>query len=93
MCAVFFNNLLLTLILSNIFTDVNECELSDNLCKNGRCVNMIGRYQCACNMGYQATPDRQGCVGKHALTDFLLSLQGAEGSQTIRNLISIHAQW
>ncbi|CAO2594146.1 Fbn2, partial [Lemmus lemmus] len=23
---------------------------------------MIGAYQCSCNPGYQATPDRQGCI-------------------------------
>ncbi|KAF5913479.1 hypothetical protein HPG69_017097 [Diceros bicornis minor] len=41
---------------------INECSLSDNLCRNGKCVNMIGTYQCSCNPGYQATPDRQGCT-------------------------------
>lgn len=45
-------------------TDINECSLSDNLCRNGRCVNVIGTYQCACDSGFQATPDRQGCVGE-----------------------------
>lgn len=49
-----------------LFTDINECSLSDNLCRNGKCVNMIGTYQCSCNPGYQATPDRQGCTGKEA---------------------------
>lgn len=44
--------------------DVNECQLSDNLCKNGQCVNLPGTYQCTCDTGYQATPDRQGCVGE-----------------------------
>lgn len=45
-------------------TDINECELSTNLCRNGRCVNLIGKYQCACNPGYQSTPDKLYCVGK-----------------------------
>lgn len=45
-------------------TDINECSLSDNLCRNGRCVNVIGTYQCACDSGFQATLDRQGCVGE-----------------------------
>ena len=49
-----------------LFIDINECSLSDNLCRNGKCVNMIGTYQCSCNPGYQATPDRQGCTGKDA---------------------------
>uniref|UniRef100_A0A3P9MQM8 Fibrillin 2b n=1 Tax=Oryzias latipes TaxID=8090 RepID=A0A3P9MQM8_ORYLA len=43
-------------------SDMNECQLSDSLCKNGQCVNMPGTYQCSCDTGYQATPDRQGCV-------------------------------
>uniref|UniRef100_A0A8C3RBV6 Fibrillin 3 n=1 Tax=Cyanoderma ruficeps TaxID=181631 RepID=A0A8C3RBV6_9PASS len=43
-------------------SDINECSLSDNLCRNGRCVNVIGTYQCSCDSGFQATPDRQGCV-------------------------------
>ena len=47
-----------------VLADVKECQLSDNLCKNGHCVNMVGNYQCSCDTGYQATPDRQGCVGE-----------------------------
>lgn len=46
--------------------DVNECQLSENLCKNGQCVNMAGTFQCSCDTGYQATPDRQSCVGEWA---------------------------
>lgn len=45
-------------------TDINECELSTNLCRNGRCVNLIGKYQCACNPGYQSTQDKLYCIGK-----------------------------
>ncbi|KAF2981348.1 hypothetical protein EK904_013603 [Melospiza melodia maxima] len=49
-------------------SDVNECSLSDSLCRNGKCVNMVGTYQCFCDSGYQPTPDRQGCTGKIRLT-------------------------
>lgn len=45
-------------------SDINECELSTNLCRNGRCVNLIGKYQCACNPGYQSTQDKLYCIGK-----------------------------
>ncbi|KAI4888551.1 hypothetical protein NFI96_001561 [Prochilodus magdalenae] len=41
---------------------INECELSDKLCRNGKCVNMIGHYQCSCNTGYKSTVDRLSCV-------------------------------
>lgn len=46
-----------------VFTDINECELSDRLCKHGQCVNMIGRYQCSCDTGYKSTENRLECVG------------------------------
>lgn len=45
-------------------TDINECDLSTSLCRNGHCVNLIGKYQCACDPGYQSTPDKLYCVGK-----------------------------
>lgn len=47
--------------------DINECELSDRLCRNGQCVNMIGRYQCTCDTGYKSTEDRLYCVGKSSI--------------------------
>lgn len=43
--------------------DVDECRLSDRLCPHGRCLNVAGSYRCSCDSGYQATPDRQACVG------------------------------
>lgn len=69
-CATFLDNIKWCGYCKNIyavhlFIDINECSLSDNLCRNGKCVNMIGTYQCSCNPGYQATPDRQGCTGEH----------------------------
>lgn len=47
------------------FPDINECELSDRLCRNGQCVNMIGRYQCSCDTGYKSTENRLECVGAY----------------------------
>lgn len=47
-----------------LFIDINECSLSDNLCRNGKCVNMIGTYQCSCNPTRPL--DLQGCTGKDA---------------------------
>lgn len=53
------------LVYKNHFspTDINECELSDRLCRNGQCVNMIGRYQCTCDTGYKSTENRLECIG------------------------------
>lgn len=47
------------------FADINECDLSDRLCRNGQCVNMVGRYQCSCDTGYKSTENRLECVGEH----------------------------
>lgn len=51
--------------------DINECELSDRLCRNGQCVNMIGRYQCTCDTGYKSTEDRLYCVGEFSRASVL----------------------
>lgn len=60
----FFFSFSFLYILFFFCTDINECELSSNLCRNGRCVNLIGKYQCACNPGYQSTQDKLYCIGK-----------------------------
>ena len=52
------------LIIAFSLTDINECDLSDRLCRNGQCVNMIGRYQCTCDTGYKSTENRLECVGE-----------------------------
>ena len=76
-----------------LFIDINECSLSDNLCRNGKCVNMIGTYQCSCNPGYQATPDRQACTGKEArrVWNLYASSQprSASGTEYIMTLMGV----
>lgn len=61
---VFNNGAVWNLIIAFSFTDINECDLSDRLCRNGQCVNMIGRYQCTCDTGYKSTENRLECVGE-----------------------------
>lgn len=34
------------------------------MCRNGRCVNTEGSFQCICNAGFELTPDGKNCVGK-----------------------------
>lgn len=34
------------------------------MCRNGRCVNTDGSFQCICNAGFEITPDGKNCVGK-----------------------------
>lgn len=62
--SIIFHSDLKCFPLFSFATDINECDLSTSLCRNGHCVNLIGKYQCACNPGYQSTPDKLYCVGK-----------------------------
>lgn len=62
-----------TTFTHNIFTaenldvfcaDIDECKVMGNLCKNGRCVNTQGSYQCVCNPGYTTDITSTICVGE-----------------------------
>lgn len=35
------------------------------MCRNGRCVNTDGSFQCICNAGFEITPDGKNCAGKY----------------------------
>uniref|UniRef100_A0AAY4CEM9 Fibrillin-1 n=1 Tax=Denticeps clupeoides TaxID=299321 RepID=A0AAY4CEM9_9TELE len=41
-------------------SDIDECRVMGNLCKNGQCVNTLGSYKCICKPGY--TTDITGTV-------------------------------
>ena len=45
-------------------SDIDECKVMGNLCKNGQCINTLGSYNCVCKPGY--TPDIIGtlCIGE-----------------------------
>lgn len=44
--------------------DVNECALNPNICRNGRCVNTRGSYQCQCYDGFEITRDGKQCIDR-----------------------------
>ena len=44
--------------------DIDECIMNGVMCRNGRCVNTDGSFQCICNAGFEITPDGKNCVGK-----------------------------
>ena len=46
-----------------IFSDVNECEMDEDMCKNGECDNTLGSFMCRCEEGYSAKPGGDpGCT-------------------------------
>lgn len=34
------------------------------MCRNGRCVNTEGSFQCICNAGFELTPNGKNCIGE-----------------------------
>lgn len=46
------------------FADIDECIMNGVMCRNGRCVNTEGSFQCICNAGFELTPDRKSCIGR-----------------------------
>ena len=44
--------------------DLDECEMFDNLCVNGICENVRGRFNCICDNGYTLDNNGGNCTGK-----------------------------
>lgn len=45
-------------------SDIDECKVLPNLCKNGQCINSIGSFRCHCRLGYTADITGTACVGE-----------------------------
>ncbi|XP_065336697.1 protein tolkin-like [Cloeon dipterum] len=46
---------------ASFMKDINECESTNN-CEQ-ECINTIGSYYCACNVGYELHSDGKRCIG------------------------------
>ena len=55
-----------SLFLLSVSLDIDECIVNGVMCRNGRCVNTEGSFQCICNAGFEITPDGKNCIGKEA---------------------------
>ena len=49
------------------FVDINECDLSSDVCRNGNCTNTDGSYYCTCNEGFEGTGNNS-CSGNYYYT-------------------------
>lgn len=54
----------LLLLCLQFCLDIDECIVNGVMCRNGRCVNTEGSFQCICNAGFELTPDGKNCIGK-----------------------------
>lgn len=44
-------------------SDIDEC--ANNVCQNGRCVNLIGSFRCECPQGFYLGSDGRSCLGEY----------------------------
>ena len=48
--------------------DLDECAVNENVCRNGKCENILGSFQCHCDDGYSVKGklrvDSQGSLFK-----------------------------
>uniref|UniRef100_A0A7N5ZUD6 Fibrillin 2b n=1 Tax=Anabas testudineus TaxID=64144 RepID=A0A7N5ZUD6_ANATE len=50
------------LSITSLSLDIDECIVNGVMCRNGRCVNTEGSFQCICNAGFELTPDGKNCI-------------------------------
>lgn len=50
------------LMLTPLFTDIDECSINRGGCKYG-CVNTLGSYECTCPPGYKLHWNKKDCIG------------------------------
>lgn len=48
---------------SNVFSDIDECSISNGSCDFG-CLNTMGSYECVCPPGKKLHWNKKDCVGK-----------------------------
>ena len=56
--------------------DVNECDVTPNICNFGLCENTVGYYRCSCTVGYQGdtcTDDVDECADHNCSSNGLCS--------------------
>lgn len=68
--------------------DVNECAINPNICKNGRCQNTRGSYQCECYEGFAPSQDGKQCLDRRKGYCFR-QLAGGVCSTTTQDLVQV----
>ena len=61
--SVFHYCVVMHCIKLGMFTDIDECSETPDLCEHGQCHNTQGSYECRCDRGYEHTADQKSCEG------------------------------
>ena len=43
------------------FSDIDECDIMERVCENGRCINTVGSFRCECFDGFRYEPSLHIC--------------------------------
>ena len=44
--------------------DLDECQVNENVCRNGKCENVVGSFNCICDDGYSVKEKLEGDAKK-----------------------------
>lgn len=47
-----------------LWSDIDECEETPDVCDGGQCTNIPGEYRCLCYDGFMASMDMRTCIGE-----------------------------
>lgn len=51
---------------SVLWSDIDECEETPEICEGGQCTNIPGEYRCLCYDGFMASMDMRTCIGERS---------------------------
>jgi len=50
-------------VMTDVISDIDECQEDRELCQPGICKNTYGSYYCECQQGYSVKPGTTSCTG------------------------------
>ena len=73
LCALnketYFRNILFS---ATSCLDLDECQVNENVCRNGKCENVVGSFNCICDDGYSIKEKLEGDASKSDKSQFIL---------------------
>ena len=73
-----------------VCADIDECVLfSNEICKEGRCMNTQPGYECYCQQGFYYDSNLLECIGEHTDTDIITGVLGRVRVQLVSDCLPL----